>query len=64
MSANEIIFLVTDLPDGGYTAKALGESIYTEADSLGELRGMVQDAVRCHIGENAQSIIFLLQSSD
>ena len=47
----EIIFLVEEAPEGGYTARALGESIFTEADSLAELHVQVRDAVRCHFGE-------------
>ena len=45
---NEIIFLVEEAPEGGYTARALGHSIFTEADSLAELRVNLQDAVKCH----------------
>jgi hypothetical protein len=45
---DEIIFLVEESNEGGYTAKALGESIFTEADSLEQLREMVRDAVHCH----------------
>jgi predicted RNase H-like HicB family nuclease len=45
---NEIIFLITEAPEGGYGARALGESIFTEADSLDELRRNVRDAVDCH----------------
>lgn len=44
----EIVFLVEDDPDGGYTARALGESIFTEADDVETLREKVRDAVRCH----------------
>jgi predicted RNase H-like HicB family nuclease len=44
----EIIFLIEEDSEGGYTAKALGYSIYTEADSVDELKTMIQDAVRCH----------------
>lgn len=44
----EIVFLVEDDLDGGYTAKALGESIFTQADDLKALREMIRDAVRCH----------------
>jgi hypothetical protein len=44
----EIIFLVEEAPEGGYTARALGHNICTEADSLAELRKMVRDAVCCH----------------
>ncbi len=44
----EIIFLVTEAPEGGYTARALGESIFTEADEMESLRQMIRDAVNCH----------------
>lgn len=47
----EIIFIVEEDPEGGYTARALDYAIYTQADSLDELRAMVQDAVRCHFPE-------------
>lgn len=47
----ELIFLVENSPEGGYTARALGESIFTEADDLEALRGQVRDAVRCHFEE-------------
>jgi hypothetical protein len=45
---NEIIFLVEEAPEGGYTARALGESIFTEADTFEELQNQIRDAVRCH----------------
>lgn len=45
---NEIIFLVEEADEGGYTAQALGYSIFTEADTWNELREAVQEAVRCH----------------
>ena len=48
---DELIFLVEDAPEGGYTARALGESIFTEADDLHGLREQVRDAVRCHFDE-------------
>ena len=48
---NEIIFLVEESPEGGYEARALGYSIYTEGDTWEELREMVADAVRCHFEE-------------
>jgi hypothetical protein len=44
----ELIFLVSEAPEGGYTARALGEPIFTEADDLESLREMVRDAVMCH----------------
>ncbi len=48
---NEILFLVESAPEGGYTARALGESIFTEADDIEGLHQQVRDAVRCHFEE-------------
>lgn len=48
----EIIFLVEESLDGELEARALGYSIYSEADTLGELKEAVRDAVRCHFDEN------------
>ena len=45
---SEIIFAVEESPEGGYEARALGYSIFTQGDSLEELREMVRDAVRCY----------------
>lgn len=47
-SATEIVFLVEEAAEGGYTARALDASIVTEADDLPGLRQAVRDAVRCH----------------
>ena len=41
------------------TAKALGVSIFTEAENLDELRDAVKDAVKCHFDDNIQRIIRL-----
>jgi len=58
--ASEIIFLVDETTDGGYTARALGHSIFTERDSLEELREMARDAVQCHFdGPERPSLIRL-----
>lgn len=48
---SEIIFLVEEAPEGGYTARAMGEAIFTEADTLDELRTNVREAVECHFDE-------------
>ncbi len=48
---NELIFLVEEASEGGYNARALGVSIFTEADDLRELYEQVRDAVRCHFEE-------------
>ena len=50
----EIVFIVEEAPEGGYTARALGVSIVTEADTLDVLRREVVDAVRCHFADAAQ----------
>ena len=47
----ELIFLVEEAPEGGYTARALGQSIFTEADDIETLEENVRDAVRCHFDE-------------
>ncbi len=48
---NEIIFIVEESPETGYEARALDHSIYTEADTIEELRIMIKDAVQCHFSE-------------
>jgi hypothetical protein len=47
----ELIFVVEEAPEGGYTARALNASIFTEADSLADLHTQIRDAVRCHFDE-------------
>jgi hypothetical protein len=42
---NELVFSVTQESDGGFVAEALGESIFTQADSWDELRDNVREAV-------------------
>lgn len=48
---SELIFVVEEAPEGGFTARALGQYIFTEADTLAELPEKVRDAVRCHCEE-------------
>jgi hypothetical protein len=57
---DEIIFVVSEDPDGGYTAQALGESIFTEAQDLDTLDEMVRDAVRCHFDEGKRPRVIRL----
>ncbi|AVH66036.1 2-oxoisovalerate dehydrogenase E1 subunit beta [Nostoc sp. 'Peltigera membranacea cyanobiont' N6] len=58
----EIVFLVEDDPDGGYTAVALTESIFTQADDIETLEEMVRDAVHCHFPneQRRSKIIWIL----
>ena len=55
----EIIFLVEESEEGGYIAKGVGISIFTEADSMEQLRDAVKDAVRCHFDDNTKRLIRL-----
>ncbi|MHC4223997.1 MAG: 2-oxoisovalerate dehydrogenase [Planctomycetota bacterium] len=48
---SEIVFLVEEDPDGGLTARALGESIFTQAEDMDGLKEAVRDAVRCHFAD-------------
>jgi hypothetical protein len=56
----EILFLVEEAPEGGFNARALGYSIYTEADTWEELKRAVQDAVQCHFEENQKPRVIRL----
>ncbi len=47
----EILFTVEDAPEGGLIARAVGHSIFTEADDLEELRQSVRKAVECHFDD-------------
>ena len=51
MNMSEVVFLVEEDPEEGYVARALGESIFTQADTLDELREMIVDAVQWHFEE-------------
>lgn len=51
MPETEIVFAIQESPEGGYEAKALGYSIYTQAETLDELKRLLRDAVRCHFGD-------------
>jgi len=57
---NEIIFLIENAVEGGYTAKALGESIFTEGDDLDSLRAKIRDAVDCHFEPNTKPAMIRL----
>lgn len=46
-----MIFMVEEAPEGGYRAKALGESIFTEAEEFDVLKKNVKEAVMAHFEE-------------
>lgn len=56
---DELIFLVEEDQQGGYTAKALGCSIFTEAESVPEIRRNIQEAVHCHFDEHPPRVLRL-----
>ena len=56
----ELIFLVEEDPEGGYSAKALGESIYTNGENLEALHKNVRDAVSCHFDEGKRPSLIRL----
>ncbi len=57
---SEIVFVVENAPEGGYLARALGASIFTEADTEAELKLAVQDAVHCHFDESSLPAVIRL----
>jgi len=52
MKVKEIIFMVEQDPEGGYTAKALGQSVFTEAGTLEKLKKNIKDALKCHFDKD------------
>ena len=48
----EIVFIVEESQDGGYFARSVNHSIFTQGDSIPELKTMINDAVRCHFEVN------------
>jgi predicted RNase H-like HicB family nuclease len=50
---SEITFVVEIDPDGGFTAHAVGSSIFTQGDTPEQLRENVRDAVRCHFPDES-----------
>jgi hypothetical protein len=60
VSSSELVFLVEEAPEGGFTARALGEAIFTEADDIESLRDMVRDAVAVHFDEGERPRVIRL----
>ena len=51
----EIIFMIEKDIEGGYTARALGYSIFTEGETIEELKKNIIDAIKCHF-DNEEEI--------
>jgi hypothetical protein len=60
MGAREIIFVVDESSEGGFEARALSQSIYTQADTFDALKEMARDAVHCHFEESMRPQIIRL----
>ncbi|MDA1191411.1 MAG: 2-oxoisovalerate dehydrogenase [Candidatus Poribacteria bacterium] len=59
----EIVFVAEESPEGGFEARALSHSIFTEADTIDELKRMIQEAVRCHFDDDAVPLTIRLHLS-
>lgn len=53
-SMRELVFEVVQEADGGYVAEALGESIFTQADTWEQLRVNVREAVQSYFFDAAK----------
>jgi predicted RNase H-like HicB family nuclease len=49
---NELIFIVEESLDGGYEARSVGASIFTQGDDISDLKKQIKDAVNCHFEED------------
>jgi hypothetical protein len=52
-SDSEIVFEVVQAAEGGFVARAVGQSIFTQGGSIEEVREAVREAVACHLNEEA-----------
>ena len=55
----EIIFIIEESPEGGYEARSLGYSVFTEGETIEELKENIKEAVRCHFEEDMPKILRL-----
>ncbi|MCB0806915.1 MAG: hypothetical protein KDC05_14045 [Bacteroidales bacterium] len=56
---SEIIFVVEESPEGGYEAKALGHSIFTEGETMESLKQNIRESIRCHFDVDAPKVVRL-----
>jgi len=55
----ELIFLVKESDEGGYTAQGVGVAIFTEAESIPSLKEEIKDAIQCHFEESKPRLVRL-----
>jgi hypothetical protein len=60
---SEVIFVVEEAPEGGFTARALDASIFTEADTVAALHERVRGVVRCHFDEGQAAKATMVHSA-
>ena len=60
---SEIIFYIEESLDGGYEARALGHSLFTDGETIPELKENIRDAVRCHFDEGSAPSVIKLHSN-
>jgi hypothetical protein len=56
---DEMFFLVEETPEGGFTARALGQSIFTQGDTIEEVRKNIRDAMDCHFAQERPKVVRL-----
>lgn len=57
---SEIHFIVEEAPEGGFTARGVGQDIFTEADDMAGLHANVREAVQCHFDDDKKPSIIRL----
>ena len=60
MRPGEIIFKVTEAVKGGYDARAMGYSIFTQGEDWADLKAMVKDAILCHFDDDSMPRVIRL----
>jgi len=55
----EIIFIIEESLEGGYEAKALGYSIFTEGETMEELKQNIREAIQCHFEADPPKVVRL-----
>jgi len=59
-AVTELVFVAEEAAEGGFIARGVGEAVFTEADTLEELRQAVRDAVRCHFDPGTEPRVIRL----
>jgi len=59
MHVTEIIFIVEESLEGGLEARALGYSIFTEGETMEELKNSIKEAIQCHFETDSPKMVRL-----